>query len=110
KTCGHSYVDSYTERTPHTESDWIVDNEPTEERAGLRHKECTVCGQVLKQEPIPKLSSSDTGDPATTEPNNTTEETPKKKKGCGSSIAVGSALGILATLSLGIAAFGKKKK
>ena len=30
----------------HTESDWIVDTEPTCTEAGARHKECIVCGEA----------------------------------------------------------------
>lgn len=40
-------------RAKHTESDWIVDKAATETEEGARHKECTVCGKVLKTETIP---------------------------------------------------------
>lgn len=40
----------------HIESDWIIDNNPTLDSEGLKHKECTECHTVLKQEIIPMLS------------------------------------------------------
>lgn len=34
--------------TTHTPGEWIVDKEPTCTSAGSKHKECTVCGEVLE--------------------------------------------------------------
>ena len=31
----------------HTESDWIIDSEPTDDEYGSKHKECTVCGYII---------------------------------------------------------------
>ena len=81
--CGDTYVDDYTSATghtvgvwvtdaekhwhicaecgdildlePHIVSDWITDIEPTTKIDGQRHKECTVCGEILETEIIPKL-------------------------------------------------------
>lgn len=40
----------------HTPSDWIVDVAPTATQTGSRHKECTVCGDVLETEVMPILA------------------------------------------------------
>ncbi len=40
----------------HTDSDFIVDMEPTVGHEGRRHKECTVCGAVLLTESIDALT------------------------------------------------------
>lgn len=37
----------------HTEGEWIMDIEVTRETEGLRHKECTDCGEILKSETVP---------------------------------------------------------
>lgn len=39
----------------HNESDWIVDKAPTYNESGKRHKECTLCKQIMREEVIPKL-------------------------------------------------------
>ena len=44
------------EKLSHTESEWIVDVEATENADGSQHKECTACGQTLETEIIPALS------------------------------------------------------
>ncbi|MBR6801562.1 MAG: leucine-rich repeat protein [Eubacteriaceae bacterium] len=36
--------------TGHTYEEWVVDVEPTETTAGLRHSECSVCGNVHREE------------------------------------------------------------
>ena len=43
------------EATGHTPSDWITDTEATLYAAGSKHKECTVCGDVLETETIAQL-------------------------------------------------------
>lgn len=48
--------------TGHTPSEWIVDKEPDQDSAGSRHKECTVCGEVLETEELEKLYASSTTD------------------------------------------------
>ena len=37
----------------HTASDWIVDKEASELKAGSKHQECTICKKTLKTESIP---------------------------------------------------------
>lgn len=112
KICGHSYVGDYTDTIPHTEADeWIVDKEPTESKAGSRHKVCTVCGATVKTEILPKLpatttAESDTEVPTTEAP---TAEAPAKKSGCKGSLTLGGTLGILLICSCGVA-LGKKKE
>lgn len=39
----------------HTESEWIVDKQPTTDDLGSQHKECTVCGETIVTEDIPLL-------------------------------------------------------
>lgn len=43
------------ETTPHAESEWIVDEEPTATDKGTKHIECTVCGEILEISEIPAL-------------------------------------------------------
>lgn len=40
----------------HTAGEWIVDKEATAEEAGSKHKECTVCGHVMEEAVIDKLT------------------------------------------------------
>ena len=44
--------------TGHTSSDWIIDEEATYEADGSKHKECTVCHEVLETSTIPMLTHS----------------------------------------------------
>ena len=60
--CGQSHKDDYTKPTGHTESDWIIDTEPTADAEGLRHKVCTVCGITLISETMEKLYRTATTD------------------------------------------------
>ena len=60
--CGDTYDGAYTDPTGHTPSEWIVDKEPDQDSAGSRHKECTVCGEVLETEELEKLYASSTTD------------------------------------------------
>ena len=41
------------EQLPHTEGDWVVEEDPTFEADGLKVKYCTVCGVEIDQEVIP---------------------------------------------------------
>ena len=54
-TCSRCDYTTYKEipATGHTLSEWIVDKPATCEEAESRHKECTVCHEVLKTEEIP---------------------------------------------------------
>ena len=42
----------------HELSGWITDKEATETEEGLRHKECTQCGEIVKEEKINKLRTN----------------------------------------------------
>ncbi len=55
--CGDIYTE-YPKALGHKSSDWIVDLQPTYEKNGKRHKECTVCGEILVSEDIPALIKS----------------------------------------------------
>ena len=50
-TCGH---DVTTEKIAHTFTDWIIDQEPTSEIEGLKHKSCAVC-EYRVEESIPRV-------------------------------------------------------
>ena len=115
--CDASYVSDYTDMVDHTEGeDWIVDREPTTESAGSRHKECTVCHKTIKTEILKKLTSTET-DPVTEEQQTTPTTTPNdasttddaKEGGCGSSVAIGSALALTVALSMGAMITRKKE-
>lgn len=60
--CGDTYDGDYTDPAGHKPGDWIVDKEPTTESAGSRHKECTVCGEVLETEELEQLYNQATTD------------------------------------------------
>lgn len=53
--CGDSYEADYVNAKGHTQSDWIVDKEPTTEAEGSKHKECVDCGEVLETAAIEKI-------------------------------------------------------
>jgi len=60
--CGDTNKGDYTEAAGHKSGDWIVDKEPTTDSEGSRHKECTVCGKKLEEEPIEKIYNQSTTD------------------------------------------------
>ena len=39
----------------HNLTEWIVDIEPTKDYDGYRHKDCTVCGEIVESEFLPRL-------------------------------------------------------
>lgn len=43
----------------HAPSDWIVDKEATESEKGSKHKECTVCGEILEKAEIPVIKPTE---------------------------------------------------
>ncbi len=53
-----------TEMLAHTESDWIIDSNPTCSKAGSKHIECTECKAVIKTESIAKTAHTETAIPA----------------------------------------------
>ena len=55
-SCGEVIVAQQTvSKKNHTESGWIIDKEPTTTSTGKKHTECTVCGNVIREESIPKI-------------------------------------------------------
>lgn len=54
-----SYAD-LDSKVDHVSSDWIIDKEATLESDGSKHKECTVCKEVLETEKIAKLENKAT--------------------------------------------------
>ncbi len=60
--CGDTYDGAYTDPIGHTPGDWIVDQEAAQGVEGSRHKECTVCGEVLETEELEQLYNQATTD------------------------------------------------
>lgn len=60
--CGDTCKGDYTEAAGHKPGDWIIDKEPTTDNEGSKHKECTVCGKKLEEEPIEKIYNQSTTD------------------------------------------------
>jgi len=56
--CGAHFIRTPVEPLGHSESEWIVDREPTYERTGMRHKVCDRCKQITVTEVIPMLKTS----------------------------------------------------
>lgn len=54
--CGREYMGDVIVATGHTAGDWILDAEPTASQTGSRHKECTICHQVVETEILPVLA------------------------------------------------------
>jgi len=54
KTCKYSYIDDYTSPT-HTFGKWVIISEPNYNESGLKTQSCSVCGELLAEESIPKL-------------------------------------------------------
>ncbi len=42
--------------TGHTDSDWIIEKQPTDNEKGFKKKICTVCGEISQQKEMPALS------------------------------------------------------
>lgn len=59
--CRRSGCGEKVDAVDHTSGDWIVDREATTAAEGSRHKECTVCGEVLETETIPKEEDVNAG-------------------------------------------------
>ena len=60
--CGDSYRGDYTDAVGHTPSEWIVDQAPTTDSAGRRHRECEICGETLEAGEIEKIYMQATTD------------------------------------------------
>jgi len=54
KKCSNAYCEAVIEgsKEEHVSSEWIIDREPEDGKDGEKHKECTVCGKVLKTRSI----------------------------------------------------------
>jgi len=53
--CGDSVTENYVEALGHKPSGWIIDLKPTTGAEGSRHRECSVCGEILETETIARL-------------------------------------------------------
>ena len=53
----NKYYEDKDSKGEHISSDWIIDQQPTVAKEGLKHKECTVCKEVLETEKIAKLEN-----------------------------------------------------
>ncbi len=60
--CGDTYKGNYTDAAGHKPGDWIIDQKPTTDSEGSKHKECTVCGETLETEEIEKIYNQATTD------------------------------------------------
>ena len=56
--CDDEYKTDYTSPLGHAFGDWIQDTAPTPMKEGLKHKECSLCGET-KSEVIPKAELND---------------------------------------------------
>lgn len=53
----NKYYEDKDSKGKHISSDWIIDQQPTVAKEGSKHKECTVCKEVLETEKIAKLEN-----------------------------------------------------
>lgn len=53
----NKYYEDKDSKEEHISSDWIIDQQPTVAKEGSKHKECTVCKEVLETEKIAKLEN-----------------------------------------------------
>lgn len=53
RNCGETRLIKTIPATGHTASDWIIDREADCKTVGSRHKECTVCKEIVETEVIP---------------------------------------------------------
>lgn len=60
--CGDTYKGDYTDAAGHKPGDWIIDQEPTTDSEGSKHKECEVCGETLETAEIEKIYNQATTD------------------------------------------------
>lgn len=56
----NKYYEDKDSKGEHISSDWIIDQQPTVAKEGSKHKECTVCKEVLETEKIAKLENEKT--------------------------------------------------
>lgn len=60
--CGDTYKGDYTDAAGHKPGDWTIDQEPTTDSEGSKHKECEICGETLETEEIEKIYNQATTD------------------------------------------------
>lgn len=53
----NKYYEDKDSKGEHISSDWIIDQQPTVAKEGSKHKECTVCKEVLETEKLAKLEN-----------------------------------------------------
>ena len=53
----NKYYEDKDSKGEHISSDWIIDQQQTVAKEGSKHKECTVCKEVLETEKIAKLEN-----------------------------------------------------
>ena len=53
----NKYYEDKDSKGEHISSDWIIDLQPTVAKEGSKHKECTVCKEVLETEKLAKLEN-----------------------------------------------------
>lgn len=53
----NKYYEDKDSKGEHISSDWIIDQQPIVAKEGSKHKECTVCKEVLETEKIAKLEN-----------------------------------------------------
>ena len=53
----NKYYEDKDSKGEHISNDWIIDQQPTVAKEGSKHKECTVCKEVLETEKIAKLEN-----------------------------------------------------
>ena len=53
----NKYYEDKDSKGEHISSDWIIDQQPTVAKEGSKHKECTVCKEVLETEKIANLEN-----------------------------------------------------
>lgn len=58
EVCTYSYNDTTVNANGHTLSDWITDKKATVYSAGSKHKECTVCDEIVETAQIPQIKCS----------------------------------------------------
>lgn len=60
--CAQVYESDYQSPLGHNVSDWIVDSSASIENTGSKHRECTVCSEVLESIILPILADKDNSD------------------------------------------------
>ena len=108
--CGDVYTDSDTEAVGHTPSEWIIDVEPVPGVQGIRHKECTACGETLETEAMEALPLETESDSVTVpDTNPDSADTDDASSGGCSSTVYPHILSIL-IMAVAVALFAHKRR